>query len=144
VTSDGHVVDVRGRYHPGWCAPRVVASTPDEITRVFDRLIAGELLEANTLTQMLELAPLSEPYEMIGGGMGLYSDGESRRGRNYHHGGGGPGYDLRATVYPDTPLGRVSMAVFVNSSSGPRANASEATLLARLFDEKIDTSVPRY
>ena len=29
VTSDGQVVDVRGRYHPGWCAPRLVASTAE-------------------------------------------------------------------------------------------------------------------
>jgi hypothetical protein len=27
VTTDGQVVDVRGRYHPGWCAPRLVASS---------------------------------------------------------------------------------------------------------------------
>src|SRR4029453_18433910 len=40
VTSDGQVVDVRGRYHPGWCAPRLIASTAENVTRVFDRLIA--------------------------------------------------------------------------------------------------------
>jgi len=73
---------------------------------------------------------------VIGGGMGVYSDRASRRGRNYHHGGGGPGYDLEATVYPDTPLGRVSIAVFVNSSCGPRAEYSEATLLARFLDDR--------
>lgn len=105
VTSDGHIVDVRGRYHPGWCAPRLVASTAVDITRVCDALIAG--------------------------------DRASPWGRNYHHGGGGPGYDLGATVYPETPLGRVSIAVFVNSSCGPRARDCEATVLAQLFDEKF-------
>lgn len=136
VTSDGDIVDVRGRYHPGWCAPRLVASTTADITRVFDGLVAGEVLEADTLTQMLTLAPLTgEPDEIHSGGMGVYSDRLSGRGRNYHHGGGGPGYDLSATVYPDTPLGRVSIAVFVNSSCGPRASDYEATLLGRLLDE---------
>jgi D-alanyl-D-alanine carboxypeptidase len=135
VTSDGQVVDVRGRYHPGWCAPRVVASTVEDVTRVFDGLIAGDVLEPDTLVQMLTMAPLSdEPDEIHTVGMGLYEDRPSRRGRNYHHGGGGPGYDLGATVYPDTPLGRVSIAVFVNSSCGPRANDCEATLLAQLLD----------
>ena len=45
LTADRHVVDVRGRYHPGWCAPRLVASTAEEITQVFDALIAGDLLK---------------------------------------------------------------------------------------------------
>ena len=136
VTSDGCVIDVRGRYHPGWCAPRLIASTAEDITRVFDRLIAGHLLEPDTLAQMLTLAPLSDaPDEIHCGGMGVYADRSSIRGRNYHHGGGGPGYDLAATVYPDTRLGRVSIAVFVNSSHGQRATDREAILLARLLDE---------
>jgi D-alanyl-D-alanine carboxypeptidase len=138
VTSDGHIVDVRGRYHPGWCAPRLVASTAVDITRVFDALIAGDVLEEETLTQMLTLVPLSNlSDETIGGGMAVYSDRASPWGRNYHHGGGGPGYDLGATVYPETPLGRVSIAVFVNSSCGPRARDCEATVLAQVFDEKF-------
>jgi D-alanyl-D-alanine carboxypeptidase len=136
VTADGDIVDVRGRYHPGWCAPRVVASTAEDITRLFDALMAGDVLEAETLAQMLTLVPLSgTPYESIGGGMGVYSDRASRYGRNYEHGGGGPGYALSATVYPDTRLGRVSTAVFVNSSTGPRANDHGATLVAQLLDD---------
>jgi len=135
VTSDGQVVDVRGRYHPGWCAPRLIASTAEDVTCVFDKLIAGDLLEPDTLTQMLTLSPLSDqPDENHMGGMGVYEDLSSRWGRNYHHGGGGPGYNLCATVYPETPLGRISIAVFVNSSGGPQASDCEATLLAQLLD----------
>jgi D-alanyl-D-alanine carboxypeptidase len=138
VTSDGQVVDVRGRYHPGWCAPRLIGSTAEDVTRVFDRLIAGDVLEPDTLTQTLTLAPLSDQRDEIhSGGMGVYADRSSRRGQNYHHGGGGPGYDLGATVYPDTPIGRVSIAVFVNSSCGPRADDCESTLLARLLDQGV-------
>ena len=88
------MVDVRGRYHPGWCAPRVVASTAEEVTRVFDALIAGELLRPDTLTQMLALQPLpglQDKVRLIHGGMGVYSDLASRRGRFYGHLGGGPG-----------------------------------------------------
>jgi D-alanyl-D-alanine carboxypeptidase len=138
VTCDGQVVDVRGRYHPGWCAPRLIASTAEDVTRVFDRLIAGDVVEPDTLTQMLTLAPLSDqPDEIHSGGIGVFADRSSRRGRNYHHGGGGPGYDLGATVYPDTPLGRVSIAVFVNSSGGPRADDCEAALLVQLLDQDL-------
>jgi CubicO group peptidase (beta-lactamase class C family) len=137
VTSDGHVMDVRGRYHPGWCAPRLIASTAEDVTHVFDRLIAGDVLEPDTLAEMLTLAPLSDqPDEIHSGGMGVYADHASGRGRNYHH-GGGPGYNLGATVYPDTPLGRVSIAVFVNSSCGPRADDCEERLLAQLLDQGV-------
>jgi D-alanyl-D-alanine carboxypeptidase len=134
LTPDGQIVDIRGRYHPGWCAPRLVVSTAEAVTRIFDLLIAGDLLTPGTVVQMLAMLPLSnEPDEIHGGGMGVYSDRASRWGRNYHHGGGGPGYALSATVYPDTPLGRISIAVFVNSSCGPKAEDCEAVLLERLL-----------
>jgi len=145
VTADGRVVDVRGRYHPGWCAPRLVASTAEEITHVFSALISGDVLRPDTLRQMLTLVPLPGPRDAemaIDGGMGVYSDRSSRHGRNYHHGGGGPGYDLSATVYPDTPLGSVSIAVFVNSSCGLRAEDRKAALLARLLDDRSWTPWP--
>jgi D-alanyl-D-alanine carboxypeptidase len=133
VTPDGTVVDVRGRYHPGWCAPRVVGSTAEDVTLVFDGLMTGRLLSAERVREMLTLVPLSrKPDESIGVGMGMYSDRASRWGRNYGHGGGGPGYDLSATVYPDTPLGRVSIAVFIDTSRGPSAREHESLLLTSL------------
>jgi D-alanyl-D-alanine carboxypeptidase len=136
VTSDGRIVDVRERYHPGWCAPRLVASTAEEVTQVFDALIAGRLLTEKMLQRMITLVPLPGSQEatmVLGGGMGLYSNAASPYGRNYHHGGGGPGYDLSATIYPDTSIGRVAVAVFVNSSSGPRATDLEETLLSQVL-----------
>jgi D-alanyl-D-alanine carboxypeptidase len=137
VTVDGRVVDVRGRYHPGWCAPRLVASTVEDVTLVFDRLIAGDLLEPGTLAHMLTMRKLSDQSDEIhSGGMGIYTDHASKWGENYHHGGGGPGYNLGASVYTSTALGRVSIAVFVNSSSEPRATACEETLLGRLLEQR--------
>src|SRR5947209_304327 len=58
VDAEGRVVDVRGVYHPGWCAPGLVASTTEDITLVFDALLAGELLGPETLAEMLTLTPL--------------------------------------------------------------------------------------
>jgi D-alanyl-D-alanine carboxypeptidase len=74
VTADRHVVDVRGSYHPGWCAPRLVASTVEEITQVFDALIAGDVLQPDTLKQMLKLVPIpgrQDDHMVIHGGMGV-------------------------------------------------------------------------
>src|SRR5207248_1460904 len=33
VADDGTLVDVRGPYHPGWCAPRVASSKPAACVR---------------------------------------------------------------------------------------------------------------
>jgi D-alanyl-D-alanine carboxypeptidase len=136
VTEDGSLVDVRGRYHPGWCAPRVVSSTPADITRAFDALFAGQLLDADTLRQMLTLVPLPdlrEPPMVIDSGMGLFSNAASPYGRNYGHGGGGPGYDLTADISPDASGGRLAVAVFVDTSSGPRAGELENAVVGHVL-----------
>ena len=56
---------------------------------------------------------------VIDGGMGLFSNAASPYGRNYGHGGGGPGYDVTAGIYLDANGGRVTIAVFVDTSRGP-------------------------
>jgi D-alanyl-D-alanine carboxypeptidase len=133
VTSDRSSRDVRDVYHPGWCAPRVVASTTEETTRVFDALIAGELLKADTLEQMFTLVSLgSGGPATVSAGMGVYSDSASRHGRNYHHGGGGPGYSTSVTIYPDMPQGRTAIAVFLDSSEGPEARECESQWIQRI------------
>src|SRR5437667_7643476 len=58
VTADRHLVDVRGSYHPGWCAPRLVASTAEQITQVFDALpVVCTLTPATTATRKAALLP---------------------------------------------------------------------------------------
>ena len=82
------------------------------------------------------LAPLPgsrEPPLVIDGGMGLYSNATSPYGRNYEHGGGGPGYDLWTVMYPDTAIGRVAVAVFVNTSRGPRAVELKDAVVRRVL-----------
>ena len=138
VDSDGRVVDVRGVYHPGWCAPGVVASNAEEVTLIFDALLAGKLLKPETLAEMLSLVPVPgkhPPAVTPSCGMGILSDTSSPRGPNYGHGGGGPGYNLNVSVLTNTRLGRLTVATFVNSSCGPRAEDCEANLLSRLLGD---------
>lgn len=136
VTADRAVVDVRGIYHPGWCAPRLVGSTVEEVTLIFDALLGGGLVSAQSLDRMLTLIDLdtsSPPGTDIGGGMGIYSDRSNTNGRNYHHGGGGPGWDLSVTTFMDLPIGRTTIAIFANSSQQPRAaNNREGAILTEL------------
>ncbi len=137
VDRDGRVVDVRSVYHPGWCAPGVAASNAEETAQVFDALFAGSVLKPATLQEMLTvvLAPgVHPPGTSPAYGMGIMSDRSSPHGAQYGHGGNGPGFDLRVAVLPETPLGRVSVAAFVNTSGGPRAKDAEAALRAALFE----------
>lgn len=136
VTEDGVAVDVRGRYHPGWCAPRLVASTAAETTRIFDALFCGELVTDGSLRRMIRLTPLpgfQTPPMVIGAGMGLFSNAASRYGVNYGHGGAGPGFDVTADIYPEVALGRVAVAIFVDRSSGPRAGDLEDDVIRQFI-----------
>jgi D-alanyl-D-alanine carboxypeptidase len=140
VDLDGRIVDIRAVYHPGWCAPGVVASNAEDVTLVFDALLSGKFLKAETLKEMLTLVPVpgSHPSGMSPScGMGILSDLNSPWGPNYGHGGAGAGYDLSVTVFPETRLGRVALAIFVNSSFGPRAKDCEAELLSRFLGDVV-------
>jgi D-alanyl-D-alanine carboxypeptidase len=136
VTFDGTAVDVRGRDHPGWCAPRLVTSTAADISQIFDTMIAGTLLLPETLTEMLTLVPLSMAAgETQGAGLGVYSDSAWRWAHNDHHGGGGPGYNTWASVLPATKRGRVAVAAFATSSATPSALDCQMELLDRVLAE---------
>ena len=107
---------------------RGASLVPGAITRTLDALFSGQLLAAETLRRMLTLVPLPglrEPPMVIDGGMGLFSNAASPFGRNYGHGGGGPGYDLSADIYPDVRGGRLAIAVAVDTSGGQRARDLE-------------------
>jgi D-alanyl-D-alanine carboxypeptidase len=131
LTADRRAVDVRGLYHPGWCAPRVLASTAAETTLVFDTLFAGDLLQPDTLAEMLTTVPLPLEHgdtEPIGSGLGIYS-APANDARSFAHGGGGPGYSLWVTVRPGTRIGRVTIANFVTSSVSPGAGPDGVSAL---------------
>jgi D-alanyl-D-alanine carboxypeptidase len=138
VDAEGRSVDVRHSYDPRWVAPGVVMSTAEEITLALDGLFAGRLLKPRTLAEMLVLTPIPAPDSppQHGYGLGIASDLESAHGANFGHGGGGPGYGLTASVFPETPLGRVATAVFVNTSPAEYATMEcEAQLVASLLNE---------
>jgi D-alanyl-D-alanine carboxypeptidase len=136
VDPDGRAVDVRPVYHPGWCAPGVGVSTPRDITRAYDALLGGGLVSTTALQAMLTMVPVPDvgpPVVAPRYGLGIHSDAGSLLGRNVGHGGGGPGYSLSATVYPETPFGRMAIAVGVTASRGPQADDCERHLARALL-----------
>ena len=137
VNAEGRSVDVRHSYDPGWVAPGVVVSTAEEATLVFDSLFAGRYLKPRTLAEMLILTPIPDAASppQHGYGMGIATDLHSPHGANFGHGGGGPGYNLNASVYPETPLGRVAVAVFVNTNTVEYASMEcEAQLIEAVLN----------
>ena len=95
----------------------MLASTGPALCRFFDALFDGRLIGASSLAQMRRLTrvpgshpPASEP----GYGLGLMGDERGAFGSDYGHGGGGPGWNLRAIHHPDLGGRRVSIAVLCN------------------------------
>jgi D-alanyl-D-alanine carboxypeptidase len=119
VDVDGNVVDVRDRYHPEWCAPGVAVSTVEDTTRLFDGVFAGELLGEESLRSMLHLTrvPGDHPPAITPSyGMGIMGDPDGHFGASFGHGGGGPGYALRASIIPKSQFGRLAIAAFCNTT----------------------------
>lgn len=136
VRRDGEVVDVRPLYHPGWCAPGVAISTPEDVTRFYDGLFAGSLIEPSLLAQMLRLVrvPGAHPPAVSPSyGMGIAADPDGPFGPSYGHGGAGPGYNVSATILPRSASKRLSIAVCCNSSTGGSADECEGALLRAIL-----------
>jgi D-alanyl-D-alanine carboxypeptidase len=141
VRSDGAIVDVRPTYHPRWCGPGVAVSTVEDVTRVFDALFAGDLIDQKQLREMLRLTPVPgshPPAVTPSSGMGILADPGSPFGSSFGHTGAGPGYDVMTSILPDFPAGRLSVALFRNCSVGQDARRSEHELLRTLLADQRD------
>jgi D-alanyl-D-alanine carboxypeptidase len=132
IKLDGGIVDIRALYHPGWCAPGVAVSTVEDVTRFYDSLFAGELLDSQSLDRMLRLVrvPGLSPSSVTPCcGLGILADPDGPFGASFGHGGNGPGYSLSASIVPRSANGRLSIAVFCNSSMGANAKTGEEEML---------------
>jgi D-alanyl-D-alanine carboxypeptidase len=132
----GELRDLRGCYHPGWVSHGVVASTPSDMARLLDRLMAGELLSNSSLEQMLEPIavpnmPPSDTWGKPSYGLGLMIDPQSRWGRIMGHNGGGPGYN--ASLFHARDLGDVTICVMSAREEG----VSAEQLVFQLFDRIV-------
>ena len=95
-------VDVRGGYDPGWCATGVVASTTTELCRFMLGLFDGTLLSEAAGREMCDWVPAAG-IEAQGNpryGLGLMAR-NTPFGLEVGHGGGGPGYDVHLSHFPE-------------------------------------------
>ncbi len=137
VHPHGELMDVRSRYHPGWVAPGVAVSTVEDTTHFFDALLAGNVLVESSLKSMLRLTrvPGEHPPAVTPSyGMGIMADPDSPVGASFGHLGGGPGYALSCVIVPNSSVGRLTVAVFCNSSDGAEPDQLAGNLVAHLVN----------
>ena len=98
LSHDGTEEDITPRYHPGWVAHGLVASTAAETARFLHALLNGSLLAPPSLAAML--TPVRVPvaghpvFRQPCYGLGVMLDPEAEGGLLVGHGGGGPGFSL--------------------------------------------------
>lgn len=98
LADDGTETDITARYHPGWVAHGLVASTAADIARFLFALLSGAILAPTSLAAML--TPVRVPLERHplfrepSYGLGVMIDPAADGGMLVGHGGGGPGFSL--------------------------------------------------
>lgn len=135
--SEEHPVAVAERYHLGWVAHGVFASTVEETAAFVAALFAGRLLAPNLLREMCTATPLpvmpGRPFRRPGYGLGLQIDTGWSTMVLYGHTGGGPGAHIYA-VHGDHPTRPVTVVV---ATPGEDIAQCESLALALLVGEGL-------
>jgi len=139
LDPSGAATDVREWYHPGWVAHGFLASPAADVSRFLHSLFAGELLDANYLTEMLQLIPVpgQSPANNVGYGLGIAGETDPTFGQHFGHEGGGPGYTVTVTHVPVLCDRKTTISVFCNSDECHPRQISHALLhvMFRYFNE---------
>jgi D-alanyl-D-alanine carboxypeptidase len=117
LDPDADAVNVTSRYHPGWVAHGLVASTAADLVRFLDALVSGGVVGPQSLEEMLIAIPVGETHPWMtepSYGLGLMIDPANRFGVVAGHTGGGPGYSTAAYHFPDVAGRRVTSVALVN------------------------------
>lgn len=112
LAAGSDLVDVRGRYHPGWVSHGVIASTAMDVARFFAGLFTGAIIQEQLLREMTTLVRVPgnhPPFKTPSYGLGLMADPGATPGPAYGHVGGGPGY--RAAAFHFAPEGQESFTI---------------------------------
>jgi len=105
LSLDGHAKEVSGLYHPGWVAHGVIAATASDVAKFFYKVFCGDFINQKSLAEMKTLVrvPGEHPPAVTPSyGLGIMADPDSKHGKSYGHGGGGPGYALHAIYWEET------------------------------------------
>ena len=107
-------------YNPWWCKTGLIVSTSYEITKLYNALFSGQLVNSTSLTAMTKTSLVGQPadfhFKKPSYGFGIMSDPENKFGCSYGHGGDGPGFNTWSVYYPDFYGRAVGVTVFCNTS----------------------------
>lgn len=114
LDTDAPEIDISTDYHPGWAGPAgALLSTAAEVAQFYDTVLAGNFLQPDSQTALLELTLVPgehpewyQPYY----GLGLMCQKGTSLGTMYGHGGSGPGYQTLAQYIPDHNLTAVVLS----------------------------------
>ena len=113
--------DIARRYHPGWVAHGVVASTAGELARLVEAIFLGPLLaeaERAALLAPTVLPFAHAPFRRPAYGLGAMIDAASPHGAMAGHVGGGPGYAAAAFHYAALAGQPTTIAALANGDEG--------------------------
>ena len=116
ISPDGAAHEVRGRYHPGWVAHGLLASTATDAARFLDALFRGNFLDAKSLRQLMDGVDVPgehPPAVTLRYGLGLMLDVDSKEGGTLGQEGSGPDYSAQVQYWPKLGSGYV-VAVLAN------------------------------
>lgn len=129
--SGGELQDVRSRYHPGWVAHGLVASTAEELAVVTDAIFRGPVLSAKRRAEQRHAVLVGgedRTFGPRGYGLGVMLDAAHPE-RLVGHAGGGPGYGA-GVLHAMFPNGNcVTSVALVNRDLDDAAISIAAALL---------------
>lgn len=122
LNSDERIENITGIYNPWWCKTGLIVSTSLEVTKLYEGLFNGKLVNLESLSQMTEMMPIPQlagsRFNNPGYGLGLMIEPEGEFGRSYGHGGDGPGSNAWSVYYPDFNGRAIIVTVLCNTSMG--------------------------
>lgn len=113
--------DVRSLYHPGWVYHGLVGSTGIDITKFFEAVFSGRLVNEKHLDLIKKpfALPFTAKHCSPHYGRGFLGDPASRWGMALGHNGGGPGYSISCYSFPQNRRGILTIAAFVDHDTPP-------------------------
>lgn len=114
--------NITGIYNPLWCKTGLIVSTSLEVTKLYENLFTGKLVNSESLSEMTKATPIMQTagshFNKPSYGLGLMIDPESDYGASYGHGGDGPGFNTWSVYYPNFNGQSVIVTVLCNTSMG--------------------------
>lgn len=122
LNNEEKIENITDKYDPWWCKTGLIVSTSQEVTKVYESLFSGKLVDMQSLRDMMEATPIMQPagphFNNPCYGFGLMIDPEADYGGAYGHGGDGPGFNTWSVYYPNFYGRKIIITILCNTTMG--------------------------